>query len=264
MFATLTPAASKPPADTTPTAPSGEATAAPTSDAPSEQANTVPASADQDKKLFVCTVCQKTFRLEAALQHHYQAKHQMEMPGTSTSAAKADKATNSASGAAGEIGANPSVTVTSADDSGDKSTNQYVHTGDGSLPQAAQYHLDVAPNAPEEGDIAVHWRCVNHTVLLGTVQDVQKGYVFEDPVLQFTLVTDFEAPSPGDPDKDFHTVRIFGESFSQDVEKVATEGSRVLVCGRLRMVPQFETSSNKFYHFPVVTVHAGTGTVSVA
>jgi hypothetical protein len=117
-------------------------------------------------------------------------------------------------------------------------------------------------------------------VLLGSVQDVQEGYVFEDPVTQFILVTDFEGAAPGEPDKDFHTVRVHGAANARLVRELllgpVTEGQaapsngatgalgkRVLVSGRLRVVPQFEARTSKYYHFPVVQVNEGSGFVRV-
>ncbi|KEG11591.1 RNA-editing complex protein [Trypanosoma grayi] len=212
---------------------------------------------DADKKLFVCTICQKTFRLEAALQHHYQAKHNMEMPTVSASGSSRPAVPSST--VAGVAGA----AVGAASDDAAKTTSgvQYVHGQDSVLPQAPQYHLDVAPNAPEEGDVAAHWRCVNHCVVLGMVQNIQEGYVFEDKVVQFTLITDFEGPSPGDPDKDFHTVRVFDGSYSEQVKQELREGERFLVTGRLRMVPQYDSAMKKYYHYPVIQVHPGSGSV---
>ncbi|KAH9599983.1 Zinc finger C2H2-type [Trypanosoma melophagium] len=213
---------------------------------------------DADKKLFVCTICQKTFRLEAALQHHYQAKHNMEMPTSSTSGNNSSQTTqnNTVTGSSG----------TAFGGSGDDTTKsssgmQYIHSQESVLPQAPQYHLDVAPNAPEEGDVAAHWRCVNHCVVMGPVQNIQEGYVFEDKVVQFTLVTDFEGPSPGDPDKDFHTVRVFDITYSDQIKKELKEGERFLVTGRLRMIPQYDAAMKKYYHYPVIQVHPGCGSV---
>ena len=114
-------------------------------------------------------------------------------------------------------------------------------------------------------------------LLLGTVQDIQEGFVFEDPVTQFILVTDFEGAHPGEPDKDFHTVRVHGAAMSKTVRQMLlgtnenggasstalAAGSRVLVSGRLRVVPQYESKSNKYYHFPVVQVNEGSGFVRV-
>nr|CCC49401.1 putative RNA-editing complex protein MP42 [Trypanosoma vivax Y486] len=216
---------------------------------------------DADKKLFVCTVCQKTFRLEAALQHHYQAKHNMEMPSTSTHAASSSSGSARTS-VSGGGGGNASAAPRPSEESG-KSTSgtQYVHSQETVLPQAPQYHLDVAPNAPEEGEVAAHWRCVNHCVMMGKVQNIQEGYVFEDKVVQFTLITDFEGPSPGDPDKDFHTVRVFEEAYSEQVRSRLKEGESYLVTGRLRMVPQYDDSMKKYYHYPVIQVHPGSGSV---
>ncbi|RNE98319.1 RNA-editing complex protein [Trypanosoma conorhini] len=213
---------------------------------------------DADKKLFVCTICQKTFRLEAALQHHYQAKHNMEMPTTSTSTTSTRAATqgSTTAGAANTIfGGN------TADATKSTTGTHYVHSQESVLPQAPQYHLDVAPNAPEEGDVAAHWRCVNHCVVLGPVQNIQEGYVFEEKVVQFTLITDFEGPSPGDPDKDFHTVRVFDSSFCEQLKKELKEGERFLVTGRLRMIPQYDGAMKKYYHYPVIQVHPGCGSV---
>nr|CCC91810.1 putative RNA-editing complex protein MP42 [Trypanosoma congolense IL3000] len=218
---------------------------------------------DADKKSFVCTICQKTFRLEAALQHHYQAKHNMEMPtassgggGGATASRPASVSTSSASGVMGSAFGH-------TDDNASKTTSgaQYIHSQETVLPQAPQYHLDVAPNAPEEGEVAAHWRCVNHCVLMGTVQNIQEGYVFEEKVLQFTLITDFEGPSPGDPDKDFHTVRVFDGEYGSRVKEQLKEGDHFLVTGRLRMVPQYDPSMRKYYHYPVVQVHPGSGSV---
>ncbi|RNF13727.1 putative RNA-editing complex protein, partial [Trypanosoma conorhini] len=114
---------------------------------------------------------------------------------------------------------------------------------------------------PEEGDVAAHWRCVNHCVVLGPVQNIQEGYVFEEKVVQFTLITDFEGPSPGDPDKDFHTVRVFDSSFCEQLKKELKEGERFLVTGRLRMIPQYDGAMKKYYHYPVIQVHPGCGSV---
>lgn len=266
--------------------PVAPATAAPptTAAAPAATAPSSTPSAADDKKLYVCTICQKVFRLEAALVHHYQAKHGIEMPqpGAASAATGSSSSTaTSSSAAAGAAAAKPSeglgggswaASVAQSSSSSDggataespSSTTQYVHDEGSALPTAAQYHLDVAPNAPEEADVAAHWRCVNHIVLSGVVSSIQEGYVFQDRVLQFHLATDFDNPSPGDPDKDFHTVRVYDEQHIAGIRQMVQEGQSVLVSGRLRLVPQFETTTNKYYHFPVVMVHPGTGVVTAA
>lgn len=219
-----------------------------------------------DKKLFVCTICQKTFRLEAALQHHYQAKHGMEMPSSSSNTTAGTHTPAASQQKAGAFGLGASAFASSAEASAESpsaSFSQYIHGQDANLPQAVQYHLDVAPNAPEEGDIAAHWRCVNHFIVSGPISDVQDGFVFEDRVLQFVVATDFDNPSPGDPDKDFHTVRILGEASVNYFKATLKDGDRVLVSGRLRLVPQFENSTNKYYHHPVVMVQEGGGHVAL-
>ncbi|GET86118.1 RNA-editing complex protein, putative [Leishmania tarentolae] len=236
---------------------------------------------EAEKRMFVCTVCQKTFRLEAALQHHYQAKHNMDMP-TSASTPSSLGGASTAPGTGGASVPAPGEPGASAGGSGTTfggvpgvaadgtaapvntsgfSAAQYVRQQEGALPDAPQYHLDVAPNAPEEGDIAAHWRCVNICVLMGDVQEVEEGYVFEDHVLQFTVATEFATPAAGDPDMDFHTVRVYGHEFWAPLKADVQRGGRFLVTGRLRMVPQFDTQLKKYYHYPVIHVFAGTGNV---
>ncbi|CBZ23729.1 putative RNA-editing complex protein [Leishmania mexicana MHOM/GT/2001/U1103] len=241
----------------------------------------VGAAEETEKRMFVCTVCQKTFRLEAALQHHYQAKHNMDMPTSASSpsslgGASTAPGTGGASastpgepganggGSAGAFGGVPGGCAEGTAAPANASSlgaAQYVRQQEGALPDAPQYHLDVAPNAPEEGDIAAHWRCVNMCVLMGDVQEVEEGYVFEDHVLQFTVATEFATPAPGDPDMDFHTVRVYGHEFWAPLKADVQCGGRFLVTGRLCMVPQFDTQLKKYYHYPVIQVFPGSGNV---
>lgn len=245
---------------------------------PGETTGTGSSSSTEDdksnKSVFVCTICQKTFRLEAALQHHYQAKHNISAPSVSPSgsgttgaagggdaAGKEGGSTNLGGGL--KSGLSSSSTSSVADDAtkAPVSMAEYVRQQEAELPSAPQYHLDVAPNAPEEGDVAVHWRCVNFCVLMGSLSDVTEGYVFEDHVLQFTVATHFEGPSPGDPDRDFHLVRVYDENFWRPIKESLREGDTVLVNGRLRMVPQYDSTLRKYYHHPVVQVFPGSGLV---
>ena len=225
------------------------------------------------KTLFVGTVCQKGFRLEAALAHHYQAKHNMDMPSATPAASATTSAATPAAGGASSTDASSSSTAASAPAAtpstappaaqGGGGGQSYTHGSEATAPQPPQYHLDVAPNAPEESEIAAHARCVNHMMLVGQAQDVQQGFVFEEPVVQFVVATDFEGPAPGEPDRDFHTVRVFGEALGKQVTAQLAAGlaPRVLVSGRLRLVPQYEQATTKYYHFPVVHVHEGSGFV---
>lgn len=229
----------------------------------------------QGKSSFVCTICQKTFRLEAALQHHYQAKHNMSPPiATSSGSGNITGEISAASslhgsgpeastaGTAGGEGHNSiggGAAITDDATKAPMTVAEYVRQQEGELPTTTQYHLDVAPNAPEEGDIAAHWRCVNSCVFMGKVSDLSEGYVFEDHVLQFTLVTHFEGPSPGDPDKDFHLIRVYNEESWKPLKNSLKEGDVVLVNGRLRQVPQYDSTLRKYYHYPVVQVYPGAG-----
>ncbi len=255
-------------------APADAPVATPTPPSTSPSSETAETPDDFAGKKFVCHLCSKPFRLEAALAHHYQAKHGVEMPGAAagTSVGAADAAASLASDAAAAAeGAAPPAAGGSAAGAPHQT---YIASTDVVAPQPPQYHLDAAPNAPEEREIAVHARCVNHVVLVGAAQDITQGYVFEDRVLQFVVTTMFDDPAPGDPDRDFHTVRVFGEELAAAVAEQlrgagasassATAGGvkrTVMVSGRLRMIPQYEPTAGRYYHFPVVHVHAGSGNV---
>lgn len=249
------------------------------------EANAATQQAEEDaggpgSKRFVCHICQKPFRLEAALSHHYQAKHQMEMPataGTAQDQSTSSAATTSNSSSAASLDEQQNTTNTTKTAAITTSNqfqtaqqqqqqHQYISASDVISPQPPQYHLDAAPGAPEEYEIAVHSRCVNNVLLVGNVQDVAQGYVFENKVLQFVVVTNFQDPAPGDPDRDFHTVRVFGEelgaALAEQLRTVTNNQPRqVVVSGRLRMIPQYEPASGRYYHFPVVQVHPGSGSV---
>jgi hypothetical protein len=289
------------------------------------------------KKSFVCTICQKPFRIEAALLHHYKAKHGIEQAGgseipaapelsseatTSTTQQQQSNLSNEA-----QTSTNPNEQTVSVNDVSQTMINtqqqqqqqqqassassaqyqihnqqqqqqqqiQHATTASETVtaPLPPQYHLDVAPNAPEEREIAVHHACVNNITLLGAAQDAAVGYVFEDRVLQFVVATAFDSPAPGDPDRDFHTVRVylkggdsckddqtlvdnyFGKDIADQLMMMSSSSSsasgsnknlptkKVLVSGRLRMVPQYEPTTGRYYHFPVVQVQQGSGYVKL-
>lgn len=110
---------------------------------------------------------------------------------------------------------------------------------------------------------------INSVSLVGVAHDIQQGFVFEDPVLQFTLTTTalHTTPETGNAEcvveKDHHVIRCFGELFSQDIHQKVKEGSVVCVSGRLRLNPQLEPSVNKYYYFPYIQVQPPHGQVAV-
>lgn len=108
---------------------------------------------------------------------------------------------------------------------------------------------------------------VNCVTLVGVVHDIQSGFVFEDAVTQFTLTTTSLDTTNQTQDcvveKDHHTVRCFGDVFSQEVRTKLSEGTVVCVNGRLRLNPQMEPSCSKYYYFPYIQVQPPHGQVSV-
>jgi hypothetical protein len=111
-------------------------------------------------------------------------------------------------------------------------------------------------------------KSINNVTLVGVVHDIQSGYVFEDAVTQFTLTTTSIDSSLGSAsecaiEKDHHTIRCFGDSFSADIKNRVKEGNIVCVNGRLRMNPQLEQSCNKHFYFPFVHVQPPNGNVAV-
>eukprot|EP00758_Cryptobia_borreli_P013990 Tbor_TRINITY_DN5884_c5_g8::TRINITY_DN5884_c5_g8_i1::g.7180::m.7180 len=110
-------------------------------------------------------------------------------------------------------------------------------------------------------------KSINNVTLVGVVHDIQSGYVYEDPVTQFTLTTTSidtaNTPNECYVEKDHHTVRCFGDMFSSDIKARIKEGNVVCVNGRLRMNPQLEPSCNKHFYFPFVHVQPPHGQVSI-
>jgi hypothetical protein len=246
-----------PTAGATASAPSGTTTISDATKLPGSTPAPEPVP-EQTEKLFVCSVCQKAFRLEAALQHHYLVKHNMDSPTSATASATPKTSEGAASGQP----AAPTGTTTITDSTPQApASHQYARSAEPVEPQPPQYHLEVAPNAPEESEIAVHSMCVNRISLVGEISELATGYVFEEPAVQFTLATDFEKPHVGDPDKDFHTVRVLGRTAIDRLRPILQEGNRVMVSGRLRLIPQYESSVSKFYHFPVVLVENGSASI---
>lgn len=125
-------------------------------------------------------------------------------------------------------------------------------------------------NAPKAGGSVAPTKkdaAINSVTLVGVAHDIQSGYVFEDAVTQFTLTTtSLDTTNPTHEcvvEKDHHTVRCFGDVYSQEIKAKVTEGSVVCVNGRLRLNPQLEPSCNKYYYFPFIHVQPPHGQVSV-
>eukprot|EP00760_Papus_ankaliazontas_P034546 PhM_4_TR7252/c0_g1_i1/m.95226/K03111/ssb; single-strand DNA-binding protein len=112
-------------------------------------------------------------------------------------------------------------------------------------------------------------KSVNHVTLVGVAHDIQSGYVYEDPVCQFTLTTSaLDTNVNGKTneavlEKDHHTVRCFGEAFSAQVRQAIREGYVVAVSGKLRLNPQLEPSTSKHHYFPYIHVTSPHGQVHV-
>ena len=110
-------------------------------------------------------------------------------------------------------------------------------------------------------------KSINNVTLVGVVHDIQTGFVFEDPVTQFTLTTtSIDTTNPAHEcvvEKDHHTVRCFGDLFSADVKSRIKEGNVVCINGRMRLNPQLEPSCNKHFYFPFIHVQPPHGQVSV-
>lgn len=111
-------------------------------------------------------------------------------------------------------------------------------------------------------------KSINNVTLVGVVHDIQSGYVFEDAVTQFTLTTTSidtsgMATSECVVEKDHHTIRCFGDTFSSEIKSKVKEGNVVCVNGRLRLNPQLEQSCNKHYYFPFIHVQPPHGNLAV-
>jgi single-stranded DNA-binding protein len=110
-------------------------------------------------------------------------------------------------------------------------------------------------------------KSINSVTLVGVVHDIQSGFVYEDAVTQFTLTTtSIDTTNTSQEcvvEKDHHTIRCYGDLFSAETKNKIKEGNVVCVNGRLRLNPQLEGGSNKYYYFPFVHVQPPNGQVSV-
>ena len=116
---------------------------------------------------------------------------------------------------------------------------------------------------------ASQYKSVNHVTLVGVAHDIQSGFVYEEPVCQFTVSTSsLDTMINGRPneavlEKDHHTVRCFGEPFSGQVRQMLREGYVVVVSGKLRLNPQLDPATSKHHYFPYLHVAAPHGNVHV-
>ncbi|CUG94356.1 Hypothetical protein, putative [Bodo saltans] len=110
-------------------------------------------------------------------------------------------------------------------------------------------------------------KTINSVTLVGVVHDIQSGFVFEDAVTQFTLTTTSVDTTSSSQEcvveKDHHTIRCYGDVFSAEIKNKIKEGNVICVNGRLRLNPQLESGTNKYYYFPFVHVQPPNGQVSV-
>ncbi|KNH03802.1 MP18 RNA editing complex protein [Perkinsela sp. CCAP 1560/4] len=113
------------------------------------------------------------------------------------------------------------------------------------------------------------YKSINHVTLVGVAHDVQSGFVYEDPVCQFTLSTSsLDTMINGRTneavlEKDHHTIRCFGEPFCTQVRQMIREGYVVVASGRLRLNPQMDPSTSKYHYFPYIHVSPPHGNVHV-
>mmetsp|Transcript_24403 Transcript_24403/g.38004 ORF Transcript_24403/g.38004 Transcript_24403/m.38004 type:complete len:188 (-) Transcript_24403:31-594(-) len=113
------------------------------------------------------------------------------------------------------------------------------------------------------------YKSINHVTLVGVAHDVQSGFVYEDPVCQFTLSTSsLDTMINGrtnEPvlEKDHHTIRCFGEPFCTQVRQMIREGYVVVASGRLRLNPQMDPATSKYHYFPYIHVSPPHGNVHV-
>ena len=126
------------------------------------------------------------------------------------------------------------------------------------------------PKTEEKQQVPVpSYKSINHVSLVGVAHDVQSGFVYEDPVCQFTLSTSsLDTMINGrtnEPvlEKDHHTIRCFGEPFCTQVRQMVREGYVVCASGRLRMNPQMDPATSKHHYFPYIHITPPHGNVHV-
>ena len=220
---------------------------------------------------YTCTICQKTFRLESALIHHMSFKHnQVIAPGsvhptTGTTPAPGPGG-NKATQEETKLHENHDVTKPAGPNdfvSAFSSNSDYAEK----IRDAKKESANKLP--PEEVTIACHSSCINTVVLVGHMVDIQIGFVWEDRVLQFSIICPFPNPPAGESDRDVVVVRYYlgesreGEKVEKDLRKIVKDGKPVCVIGNLRMNPQVEKVNSKYYYYPLVHVSPSSGSIQV-
>uniref|UniRef100_A0A7S4PAL3 C2H2-type domain-containing protein n=1 Tax=Paramoeba aestuarina TaxID=180227 RepID=A0A7S4PAL3_9EUKA len=211
----------------------------------------------QGELRYTCNLCQKTFRLESALIHHMSFKHNQVMaPGS----------IQPTSGGADAPSEGPNVTTedsTSREKTEEKpaGANDFVTPFSPNSEYAAKVR-DAKKEAanklpPEEVTISCHASCVNTIVLVGRLIDLQIGFVWEERVLQFSIICPFPNPPAGESDRDVVVVRYYlgqedTDAFEKYYRRIINDGKPVCVIGSLRMNPQMEKVNSKYYYYPFV------------
>ena len=217
---------------------------------------------------FTCAQCHKSFRLESALIHHMSFKHnQVIAPGS------VQPTTGGASG---------TVDSTSPEDVKQKEmyqvdkvagVNDFVSPYSANSEYAEKVRNQKKEAAtklpPEEVTIASHSSCINSIVLIGKMVDIQIGYVWEDRVLQFSIICPFPNPPAGESDRDVIVVRYYlgdekeAPKREKEFRELINDGKSVCVIGNLRMNPQQEKVNSKFYYYPLVYVSPSCGSIQI-
>eukprot|EP00759_Apiculatamorpha_spiralis_P007998 PhF_6_TR1502/c0_g1_i2/m.2723 len=178
---------------------------------------------------YICDKCNKSFRLESALIHHMNLKHNVTV-------------------SPGQIAPTPTTSSNAFHDDSDTPSNSVKSISSHKTPPALtreeriRYEMTLrmketkAQSLPPEDILtASHKSCINTIVLVGIVKDIQQGYYYEETITQFTVSVPFGQPPAGETDVDLIPVRCSGmDTFLKDYVK---DGCVACVVGQLRLNP---------------------------
>eukprot|EP00760_Papus_ankaliazontas_P005142 PhM_4_TR12415/c0_g1_i1/m.5164 len=224
---------------------------------------------------FQCQLCGKSFRLQDALNYHMTLAHGQQAAPSSSGASSNPFGGGAVSSivstrklAFGEITPAPGFDPPPEDE---ESTS-----GSGAQVDLDPYTTELLPRPIPRAHVHIASMLASVGVFIGAVVgDVQSGFVFEDPCVQFRLRTE---DMDGEDFGEALTVRCFGRravdemtlresvdtSYSHDVvggDANIKDTATVVVIGALKLVPYYDPQAKCFYHCPVVQVCPPFGSV---
>jgi uncharacterized C2H2 Zn-finger protein len=196
------------------------------------------AESAQPVAVVTCKACGKEFKTETAMIAHAATKHGLTIAPSAQAPKKSDRRPP------GQLPDLPPYIPTPVDLGA-------------TAPYGASRGRGNAQSLWSEVELHPHARLVSTATMIGTVSAVERGFVFEAPVLQFTL----RIAASASTDEEELVVRCFGQPLIDATAAEVSSGASVMVAGVLRLNPSHDAASNRYVANPVIHVSQPTGFV---